>query len=961
VDSPYSPAVRFNNPRGLLWFGGNAGLLVADSGNNSLRQATNYAAYGATNFATITFAGTNGTSGYVDGAALSARFSNPVGMARDTLGGIVIADRANNAIRRIQFTPLQAAVPDPLLGRVELVTDQSTGELVTKLFPITGTLTVNNDVVIGILGTTGTETFYTGGASPPSPLEDTIPSPSPTTGQTAPSYADGMSELPVSLTTLIQRSSDMTFKARGFATERQPSGVAQARVVFKVANPSIAGNNAASFGISNTTAGAQMWYTVDGTVPTNAPPSLGPVDAGAELSLPFKSNFVFSVRAFKDDYFPSSVVTNIFTTNNVQANKMFLGFANGAASTAYIGAAGQRYVAPVTMSLLAGQLIYSMQFNLTATATNGSPAVPAGGVGYYSLLQFPIPGTSPRVFTNIPAAMFTGLQSQVVTNIIGTNEFIFTNIVSTFTNMVVTNSTLNLLGVGYFEEPGFENLYPSKSQDLVKFSFAHNQLFDQSGLKVVVGAFGFDIPTNAVSGDNYLITVGRPSASGGSDGQRNVFVDTVSEGTMTAGTANSAKLVTVGLKKYLVGDVMPFRWYNAGDFGNTNLLNDDVFNVFQTVVYGMFSPPPSDFRNSMDSSNGSTNGLLNASNGDDTEINNIAFGDGLLAVDDVFVTFRRALDPSLTNWVRFWPTNGSGVQQAEIFSGEVYGNRSAAGAPQARTPLSVSGSTDPAMVTFAPVDAITGGGQTVDVPIYARITGPYPIRVLALNLNIVPLDGAPALTTAIQFIPSEALGAPTFSSTNSLGNYAAAWLDTTVSGIWGTNLVGTVRVTLPSEAGPTASYAVCLDNLSASPNGIALLPQVVLRGLITTLDRSGSSWGDGIPDNWRLRWFGSLSNVLSHAYADADGDGVPNYQEYGAGTNPNDSKSRLDLKQPEATGGNVTLRWPTVSGKSYVVEASGSLYGDWTTVSGVIGGTGNEASFTHNNGGQTLFYRVRVQ
>ncbi len=43
--------------------------------------------------------------------------------------------------------------------------------------------------------------------------------------------------------------------------------------------------------------------------------------------------------------------------------------------------------------------------------------------------------------------------------------------------------------------------------------------------------------------------------------------------------------------------------------------------------------------------------------GNDTTINQMAFGDGVLDVCDVYVTFRRSLDPSLSWFHRFW-TNG---------------------------------------------------------------------------------------------------------------------------------------------------------------------------------------------------------------------------------------------------------------------------------------------------------------
>ena len=48
--------------------------------------------------------------------------------------------------------------------------------------------------------------------------------------------------------------------------------------------------------------------------------------------------------------------------------------------------------------------------------------------------------------------------------------------------------------------------------------------------------------------------------------------------------------------------------------------------------------------------------------GNDTTINQIAFGDGVLDVCDVYVTFRRSLDPTLTWFRRFW-TNGVRVAE----------------------------------------------------------------------------------------------------------------------------------------------------------------------------------------------------------------------------------------------------------------------------------------------------------
>ncbi|MEI9959878.1 MAG: hypothetical protein WDM76_01735 [Limisphaerales bacterium] len=81
-----------------------------------------------------------------------------------------------------------------------------------------------------------------------------------------------------------------------------------------------------------------------------------------------------------------------------------------------------------------------------------------------------------------------------------------------------------------------------------------------------------------------------------------VFIFAPTNGSLGAGTINALKNVTIGQLKYIVGDAYPFRWFNAGDFGNTNLENADVAQVFQSAIYQLNYPPfGSDFFDVMDS------------------------------------------------------------------------------------------------------------------------------------------------------------------------------------------------------------------------------------------------------------------------------------------------------------------------------------------------------------------------
>ena len=58
------------------------------------------------------------------------------------------------------------------------------------------------------------------------------------------------------------------------------------------------------------------------------------------------------------------------------------------------------------------------------------------------------------------------------------------------------------------------------------------------------------------------------------------------------------------------------------------------------------------------------------------------------------------------------------------------------------------------------------------------------------------------------------------------------------------------------------AYAPCVEAVfEAGQDGRPRIP-------FTVADRSGSSWNDGIPDWWRLLYFGTVSNLLSAADLD---------------------------------------------------------------------------------------------
>ena len=990
-DSLFANQSLFNNPRGLLFLGEEDGLMVCDSGNHAVRRIYFNEEVGS--YSVETIAGNPGVPGNDDGALSAATFNSPTGIASDTYGAFLVVDLASSSIRRIQQTVAQPQVNTPKIGWIDIVITQF-GDAELILRPVTSAV-FNNSVVIGAIDEDGTESFFTYDSTP-SGFKDTIPSPTRDAGESPPHFENGLppSEMPP---TMVGPQPDMTIKLRSFAENRQASEEVSARFVFRTATPNIQGDNAASFTVTNITSGSLIYYTVDGSEPSNDgtnEATQGPIVPGTRLSIEMgDTDVTFKAIAYRDRFQSSSTATRSFSPDDFVPNRITFGFEAGEASSDFVASAGQRFYAPVTLLTIDEQTMYSLQFNMTATNLAGSPPINITesnkAVDFDSMLMRPHPAND-DILVSIPPSMFAGYDQEVftyefvsgtrvITNEDGslitiTNEldtFTYTNLTQTFTNLTFVNPSQNLLAVGWLARQGETNLFNTLKQDLITMSLPHNKLFLSEGGKIVVGSYSVSIPQAAQIGQQYQINIGRPSAT--ADGlDDDVFISSPTNGSLAGGLVNGTKNVTVGQRQYIVGDAAPFRWLNAGDFGDTNLLSDDLIQVFQSAAHLLNTPPvDSDYFDSLDSSDAAFwIGDFNPISGTDTLIDTIRFGDGNLDIDDVFVTFRRSLDPSRKWFARYWD-NGQRVA-AEVpnqFRGET-------GLAETRTFSAFNESTKRReatgrpRVTFSAGDAEAAAGQTLSIPVNAHIPSAHALRVLMLNLNVVALDGSPALEDAIQFNPSPALGAPTLTDSQGAANYTAAWLNQNGLGLTGDALVGTLIVKLPASATSDSAYRVEFERVSGSPNGLAVFAKTILPGLITLRDRGDSSWEDGIPDSWRLRHFGTINNLLSHGFVDADDDGISNWHEFRARTNPNDAESRFELMRSrlkerangETVENGIALRFPSVLGESYVIECSPRLHSDGWVVVAEIEGTGEVIEHIDESSEPGFrFYRVRLK
>lgn len=1000
-DAPAATAARFNGPRGLLWWDSQSALIIADTANHAIRIATNNPTYGPNNWSVQFLAGRPGQNGFADGPAATAKFDTPVCLAMDReIEGFLVADLKNNAIRRIQAGPALPPVAAPRIGWVDFVWNEALGTDVTLLRTDDQPRIFNNEVYFAILYERGTECHYTTANTPwPAGFTDYGETPSKTVGATPPEYVDGipraifMETLPV---LSVERSATLggvVIKAIGYAAGRPNSPVVKANYAFKAATPTIAGNNLASFKVSTATVNppATVRFTVDGSDPTATSEAV-PLGGQVQLSLPEgQTNVVFRVRAFAPQYLPSDISEKVFSVTNFLPTRIALGFANGEASSRFVASPGQTFYVPVTLQLAEDATMYSLQFNCTITNLAGPPV--ASGLDFVSMLYEQVaaekgekaPAGQGNWYRVIPPAMWSANPPADRLIIRASDPTI------PLMDLTFFDSGLGLIGVGWIERWLFKDLYDTTKQDLIQYSIARDTLFDKSQNRVLLGAAALEVPATAPASARYQITLGRPSATSdgvGAPGSQ-VYIAVPISGHLTNDGCLGQRTITMGQARYTVGDIAPFGWFNAGEFGDGYLLNDDVVQVFESAIYN-FSPvnprtgapsdPPyhSDLRDAMDAgpvlggwdgtagcytNTGVGTPALPLYDGNDLTINDVAFGDGVLDVTDVYITFRRSLDPSLRWYARFW-TNGTRVavqvpnrfpsQQMPAPIGAASGPPEPAGDPAAADL--------PPGARFTVGDARVAAGQTVQLPVRARIQGRYPVRVLMFSLRVQPLEGAPALAEPIRFMPDAALGQPTMGGQAAANRYAAAWLNPDIPGLTGEVAIGTLTVRLPTNAPSGAAYVVCFDHVSASPNGLAVLPLETQPGLVTLADRSGCSRSDGIPDAWRLRYFGAVNAILAAATADADGDGHSNLAEFRAGTNPNDAASVLRLRQPGRPGGGAPflLRWPSGEGKHYVIECAGQFGGPWTPLATVTG-TGCEMEFRDEApAGTPRFYRIRL-
>ncbi len=134
--------------------------------------------------------------------------------------------------------------------------------------------------------------------------------------------------------------------------------------------------------------------------------------------------------------------------------------------------------------------------------------------------------------------------------------------------------------------------------------------------------------------------------------------------------------------------------------------------------------------------------------------------------------------------------------------------------------------------------------------------------------------------------------------------------------------------------------------------------EVVFHGVYSLSDVNNN----GMADEWEQATFGAVAPNRTR-FTDTDGDGVTDYAEFVAGTDPNQPTSYLHLIQPiRLLNGSVRLQWPTVPGRAYRLQFTTDRIRwlnatDWTLATS--SSLGHVESLVPQAG--VIFYRVEVQ
>jgi hypothetical protein len=132
--------------------------------------------------------------------------------------------------------------------------------------------------------------------------------------------------------------------------------------------------------------------------------------------------------------------------------------------------------------------------------------------------------------------------------------------------------------------------------------------------------------------------------------------------------------------------------------------------------------------------------------------------------------------------------------------------------------------------------------------------------------------------------------------------------------------------------------------------------------LFSNLRWTGGSFSlvNGVPSAW-LAGYG-LDETNAIALSDSDHDGMLNWEEYLAGTDPVNKASAFKITSFNSAGNQHVVEWQGVAGKTYSVWFSEDLTeNSWTSKATGITGVAPTTSATIPTSSSKGFFRIQVE
>ena len=433
------------------------------------------------------------------------------------------------------------------------------------------------------------------------------------------------------------------------------------------------------------------------------------------------------------------------------------------------------------------------------------------------------------------------------------------------------------------------------------------------------------VPSQAKIGDQYRIIIKEISAA--DENNKDIRLVSMPECKITVATI-----------PYYVGDVGSAAWYNAGDFGDSDLRNVDVNSIFYATMGERVPYTYSDLFNAMDAfpADGPVVG-----------------GDGRIRYLDWQTVLLRSLRFDQANYQRYWGADGERAFVAKELIRPM-------GVNPKPTSLAVVTNRDwyrQALIGAISLDKISAG-STVSVPIYINVAERCQLSGFQFRVTAVAENGAPQLLSPMSYNPAVNFPKPFKQEAVGNDNLLVIWSFLS-NPLTGSNYLGTIQFQMPGSASYGQYYTLRFSYADGAPDLSTQYEFETIPAYIWAWSPAQKTQ-ERVSDEWKQFFFGSLNNPLAQSDADPDGDGINNAAAFIMGINPVQVRLLTDTMHPSGTG--FTLRWFAALGAQYWIESTTDPMGQSWSVIAIETGKGSIKDYVDKSPAITKrYYRVRAK